>query len=114
MINSHKYNALCYADDILLMNTTVTGLKSLIDTAVKHTTKKGLRFNPLKTERFIAGKNPFVVTPKWFIGDTSLVVKDSIKYLGTTLGNERGLFKHELLIQIKPSTAFRELVSTKI
>ena len=91
MINNHKYNALCYADDILLMSTTVTGLQSLIDTAVKHITKKGLRFNPLKTECFIAGKNPFVVTPKWFIGDTPLVIKDSIKYLGTTLGNERGL-----------------------
>ena len=91
IINNQRYNALCYADDILLISTTVTGLQKLIDKAVSHITKKGLKFNPLKTECFIAGKNPFVSIPKWFIGNSVLSVKDKIKYLGTVLGNSNGL-----------------------
>jgi hypothetical protein len=108
IIDNHKYNALCYADDILLLSTTVTGLQSMINTAVAHITRKGLRFNPQKTECFISGKNPFVPDPQWHIGNTPLAVKDSIKYLGATFGNSRGL-SHALSRRTNSNKAFYSL-----
>lgn len=84
-IDQFKYNVFCYADDILLASTTVSGLQALINTAVNHITKHGLRFNPSKTECYIKGINPFIVKPKWYISNTLLTNKDFISYLGITL-----------------------------
>jgi hypothetical protein len=50
VIDNRSYNALCYADDLMVMSTTVTGLQSLINIAVKHITERGLSFNPGKTD----------------------------------------------------------------
>ena len=49
-ISSERFNIFCYADDILLVSTTVSGLQSLIDVAVQHVSECGLRFNPQKTK----------------------------------------------------------------
>ena len=46
--NNVHYNALCFADDILLIGVTVTGLQALTDSVVKTDNKKGLKFNTLK------------------------------------------------------------------
>ena len=41
-ICSEKFNVFCYADDILLASTTVTGLQHLISHANNYITKYGL------------------------------------------------------------------------
>ena len=48
IISNRKCNTLCFADDVILMSTTVTELQSLINTAVEYITDRGLRFNPQK------------------------------------------------------------------
>ena len=56
IINNRKYNTLCYADDVILMSTTVTGLQSLINTAVEHITDRGLRLTHKKQNVSFWGK----------------------------------------------------------
>ena len=90
-ICSEKFNVFCYADDILLASTTVTGLQHLISHANNYITKYGLRFNPAKTKCAIYGKNPFYVNPQWYINNYELEIVDHIEYLGAFLGKNYGI-----------------------
>ena len=83
-IGCHKYNAFCYADDILLTSITVSGLQA---SAVLFIENHGLRFNPEKTSCFIKGKNPFYVEPKWHINNVQLSIQNTVNYLGVTMGS---------------------------
>ena len=74
-IGKYKYNAFCYADDVLLTSTTVSGLQSLMDTANEYITQHGLRFSPLKTNCLIQGKIHLI---KYHLGFSKI-----IKYLLT-------------------------------
>ena len=84
-----NYNALSYADDILLFSLTSVGLQKLINIANRYITNHGLAFNPSKTECMISGGNPFSVQPEWFMEDHSLRMVPSIKYLGTMLSSSK-------------------------
>jgi hypothetical protein len=86
IIDGQHYNVICYADDLLLASTTVSGLQKLIDTAVSYISDTGLRFNPNKTTCMVAGRNQFVESPVWTINDVELSQQDNITYLGTELG----------------------------
>ena len=90
IIENKKYNVFCYADDILLSSTTITGLQTLIDVSVNFIEKHGLRFNPIKTSCFIRGKHPFCSNPKWYINGEELVLKENVNYLGAILSNHAG------------------------
>ena len=68
-IRGVHYNVFCYADDLLLASTTITGLQKLIDEAVSIITADGLRFNPAKTLCMTFGKSHQKHSPTWSIGD---------------------------------------------
>ena len=51
----HKFNASCYADDILLTSTTVSGLQALIN-SVLFIENHSLCFNPEKNKLFYKRK----------------------------------------------------------
>ena len=87
VIDDTNFNALCYADDVLLVSLTVTGLQNLIDAATKMIEASGLRFNPSKTVCACFGKTP--VIPKWTLNGTNLRIEDEITYLGTVLSRRR-------------------------
>ena len=91
-INNVKYNVFCYADDLLLTSTTITGLQTLIDLAVSHVTQRGLQFNPVKTVCMSSSQHSFVDEPRWTINGTILNNDSDIKYLGTTLAKNCGSF----------------------
>ena len=86
-IRSHSYNVFCYADDILLTSSTVTGLQNLITLSDDYITSHGLRFNPTKTQCVIYGKNTFVSNPLWYLNNVELQVANEITYLGICLSN---------------------------
>ena len=48
-IDGHRFSVYCYADDLLLASTSVTGLQSLIDSANSYMIEHGLSFNSAKT-----------------------------------------------------------------
>ena len=96
IINNRKYNVFCYADDLLLTSTTVTGLQSLIDQAVSYVSDRGLNFNPAKTVCTTYGKNPFRCEPEWnILNGIRLAVQDHIQYLGSKLSQKGGHFQAE-------------------
>jgi hypothetical protein len=90
-IAHQQFNVFCYADDILLASTTVTGLQSLLSHANQYVKNHGLRFNPSKTKCVIYGRNPFCVNPVWYIDGQVLDIVDHVEYLGAFLGNNGGL-----------------------
>ena len=90
IIENKKYNVFCYADDILLSSTTISGLQTLIDVSVNFIENHGLRFNPIKTSCFIRGKHPFCSNMKWYINAEELVLKENVNYLGAILCNHAG------------------------
>ena len=92
IINGTTYNIFCYADDLLLSSTSVTGLQSLINTASKYITDRGLRFNPNKTVCTTKGDNPFTCDPHWYIDGVPLSNEDHIKYLGTYIDQTNGSY----------------------
>ena len=117
IIDKQIYDALCYADDVMLMSTTVTGLQSLINTAVKHITDRGLSFNSQKTECYINGKNPFMRMPEWFINDDKLKICQSIlSILGLYWipGRDSHMWNRALVKPVRLFTVYRVLASTII
>ena len=79
------FNAICYADDILLCSVTSTGLQKLIDDADFNIKQHGLQFNSSKTDCMLFGNSPYKNIPKWYMNNQSLNVVPSIKCLGTIL-----------------------------
>ena len=86
-IGNNHFNTICYADDILLCSTSVTGLQELINIATDYVNSYGLHFNPDKTTCMVMGCNPFTTQPQWSIDNIGLKVDDSITFLGTVIGN---------------------------
>ena len=62
-INNTNYSVFAYADDILLLSTTASGLQKLIDIAGEYLVQHGLQFNPSKSHCMISGGNPFISVP---------------------------------------------------
>ena len=81
-IGNTRYNIVCYADDLLLLSSTVTGLQKLIETSNQYITNYGLSCNPSETKCSMKGKLPFSIHPKWFLNGVELMFNDRINYLG--------------------------------
>ena len=94
-INDCAYNVIAYADDLLLMSLTATGLQRLIDSASDYINNHGLRFNSDKTFCITFGKQYLVPSPKWFLQNDHLRSTDSIEYLGAALSNSTACHKNK-------------------
>ena len=91
-IGTQRFNVVGYADDILLLSPTVTGLQRLINTANEHVSRLGLAFNPKKTVCTVNGKMPFNVNPVSYINNEQLLFTENLSYLGSYLGNNNGKY----------------------
>jgi hypothetical protein len=107
IINNITYNIFCYADDLLLASTSVSGLQTLIDIASSYVTDRGLRFNPTKTVCTIKGENPFICEPKWYVNNVPVQNEDHVKYLGSYIGKSNG----QLHAQMRASNANKAFYS---
>jgi len=79
LINDVPYNVFCYADDLILTSTSVTGLQKLINCANDYIVSHGLRFNPTKTQCATFGRK--APQTGWYIGGAKLAEADRIQYL---------------------------------
>ena len=80
-IQREKFNIFCYADDNLIVSTTLSGLEGSIHSAVEHMSRQGLRFNPEKIICWtVKGNNSFFVSPQ-------LSKVDNINHLVAYVGN---------------------------
>ena len=94
-INSLSYNVFCYADDLLLVSTTTTGLQKLIDKANEYIVNHGLSFNSKKSSCIVFGKHYFVNEPSWVINGDTIKICDEIDYLGAMLSNKNNSHLHK-------------------
>ena len=85
-----RFDVLCYADDVLLVSVTASGLQNLINVAQQYVSEYGLGFNPEKTFCSIYGKNPFVTSHTWSMCNQTLRISDHLEYLGAYVGNKAG------------------------
>jgi len=89
-LGGRSYSVLNYADDLLLLSTTSSGLQKLLDSAARIIGNNGLNFNPQKTQCTIFGRNPFITQPVWTLDEIALSNTNELTYLGTVLGNDGG------------------------
>ena len=89
-IGDKHFNIFCYADDILLASTTITGLQIevMIDVCTDYVEAHGLNFNASKTKWTIKGKPPFILEATLMLNGTTLTKENTIQYLGAILGND--------------------------
>jgi len=73
-IDNCSHNTFCYADDVLLTSKTITGLQNVIDVVERYIKAHGLRFNPLKTQCIIFGKNTLLMIQYVFLDETALTL----------------------------------------
>ena len=87
-IGDKHFNIFCYADDILLASTTITGLQVMIDVCTEYVEAHGLNFNASKTKWTTKGKPPFPSEATLLLNGTTLTKENTIKYIGAILGND--------------------------
>ena len=93
-IKENTYNVICYADDLLLMSLTVTGLQRLINCANEYVTKMGISFNADKSVCAIFGKKSFMQTPEWTLNGSLIELKNEVEHLGAILHSTRSTSYH--------------------
>ena len=84
-IFGQNYNVFCYADDLLLMSLTTSGLQQLIETANATITAQALRFNASKTTCTAHGLRSMMPPTEWTLNGTQLSCQSDLAYLGVTL-----------------------------
>ena len=79
-----KSNVIAYADDIVLLAPSASGLQSLIDIASRESTVLKLRFNIKKSKCMVFKHSNYklTVTKSFTIGDRPLELVDTFRYLG--------------------------------
>ena len=77
---------LLFADDIVLLSSTPTGLQNQINSLVKASCSLGLVVNLEKTKVMVFSKGGHIAeTEKWFYLHTEIEIVNSYKYLGYAL-----------------------------
>ena len=94
--NDTNTSIIAFADDIILISPTLTGLQSMLDNCVKYGREHGIRFNN-KTQFVISGKSPFQ-DPKLVLNNVFIRPKDNLIHLGfewKIKSNKLSLHKHK-------------------
>lgn len=81
-INHISYNAIMYADDILLMSLSITDMQKMVDICLIELDRVDMNINIKKSVSLRIGKRHNVVASDILIGNTPISWKSEIKYLG--------------------------------
>ena len=80
VVNSIHTGIITYADDIILMSTTLSGLQSMINCCINYGIKNKIKFNSLKTE-FIVSGNSHILEPFIYVDQHRVKPKSSLTHL---------------------------------
>ena len=84
----HKFvGALAYADDLILISPSITGLQSMINLCETFSSEFSVTFNEKKTECIKFGKNQDKFFGKFFMGGAELKGNSQLKYLDYILNS---------------------------
>ena len=70
-----------YADDIILMSTTLSGLQTMVNCCTKFGLENKIKFNSLKTEFIISGTS-YKTDPFIYVDQVRIKPKQSLTHLG--------------------------------
>lgn len=79
-------NSISYADDMVLLSPSISGLRKLLSICEHYANAHGLKYNVTKTEMLVfkSGRGPEKIPPAYLNGQVIRVV-DKFKYLGHVL-----------------------------
>jgi hypothetical protein len=83
-IGSFQINSFAYADDVMLLSTTVPDLQRLINICADYACYWKFRFGLSKSKCMVSGNYCFKNTPQWFLNGDKKQVVDSLEILGVT------------------------------
>jgi hypothetical protein len=86
-IGSLFFGAFAYADDIILLSPTASGLQKMLEICYDFGQEFSILFNESKTQCIRFGSSAFT-HPKMFLGDKELIWYDKVKYLGNWLNSK--------------------------
>ena len=84
----HFTGALCYADDMVLMSPSVTGLKHMLKVCERFAQDYGLFFNASKTQFIVFRKKPHKGDIVIKFNDTVITEQQRVLHLGHTIYND--------------------------
>lgn len=85
---------LLFADDILLLSETQTGMQALLTMAAQYARRWRFTFNAIKSAVLAFGKQPAKRKRKWYLGNLVLQEANAYKYLGAHLDSSGSWVKH--------------------
>ena len=71
-----------YADDIILMSPTISGLQTMLDKCVAYGMKHMIKFNSTKTEFVISGNQHHLLHPFVYVDSMRVYPQQSLTHLG--------------------------------
>lgn len=92
MLNNIPISCLLYADDLVLISESSSGLQNLLNSLHTFTNKWFLEVNPIKTKTMIFSRKRKLLNSSFFIGSAPIAPCDSYCYLGCTF-TKNGTFK---------------------
>ena len=90
--NGTVTSVIAFADDLILISSTLSGLQSLMDICVRYGYKHNLKFNHNKTQYLISGKSPLTDVTVQLDGKT-IHPQDKLKHLGFLWGKSSSSFQ---------------------
>ena len=89
---NNYFNALMYADDLILLSTTEEGLQNSMNALYKFCSTWKLNINYKKTKCMTFSKGTIRKEPKFYINNLVLENTNTFKYLGITISSRKCSF----------------------
>ena len=109
---TENINCLLYADDLVLISDSATGLQNCLNSLNQYTKKWKLSINFDKTKAMIISKRAIKSKQIFTIGDTKIDICTSYKYLGTQINNNGSFKGNSIMLNKKAIGAMFALLKT--
>ena len=85
-------SVIAFADDLILLSSTLSGLQSLVDIGVRYGYSHNLKFNHTKTQYLISGKSS-LADPTIQLDGKTILPQDKLKHLGFLWGKSSNILQ---------------------
>ena len=103
-----------YADDIILMASTVNNMQKMLNEVTKFGKSHQIKFNPTKTSLLVYNPKTEDETVSFLLCDQQIIKADSVKYLGNELSSNYTISKHVENRKRSATVSLANLYSTGI
>ena len=90
--NEYKFNSLMYADDLIIMSTTLEGLQKSLDALNGYCKKWKLNINYKKTKSMVFSKGNNIKKINLTINSNNIENTKEVKYLGISINSKNCSF----------------------